>query len=93
MHGHMLFQREASLFRFHLRFLRCVPQWVVFFFVRRTHTFPQDGDRVGNCTVADWYSAPRFLLRDRDRIFSRDFVEQVKAMGIKQVLSAPRSPG
>jgi hypothetical protein len=42
------------------------------------------------CTVADWYSAPRFLLRDRDRIFSRDFVKQVKAMGIKQVLSAPR---
>ena len=39
-----------------------------------------------------WDSAPRFLLRDRDRIFGRDFVEQVKAMGIKQVLSAPRQP-
>ena len=39
-----------------------------------------------------WDSAPRYLLRDRDRIFGRDFVEQVKAMGIKQVLSAPRSP-
>jgi transposase InsO family protein len=39
-----------------------------------------------------WDSAPRFLLRDRDRIFGRDFVEQVKAMGITQVLSAPRSP-
>ena len=36
--------------------------------------------------------ASRHLLRDRDRIFGRDFVEQVKAMGIKQVLSAPRSP-
>ena len=32
------------------------------------------------------------VLRDRDRIFGADFVEQVKAMGIKQVLSAPRSP-
>jgi hypothetical protein len=42
------------------------------------------------CTVADWYSARRFLLRDRDRIFSHDFVKQVKAIGIKQVLSAPR---
>jgi len=40
-----------------------------------------------------WDSAPRYLLRDRDRIFGPDFVEQVKAMGIKQVLSAPRSPG
>jgi transposase InsO family protein len=39
-----------------------------------------------------WDSAPRYLLRDRDRIFGKDFVEQVKAMGIKQVLSAPRSP-
>src|SRR3954465_13072051 len=39
-----------------------------------------------------WDSAPRYLLRDRDRIFGHDFVEQVKAMGIKQVLSAPRSP-
>jgi putative transposase len=39
-----------------------------------------------------WASAPRYLLRDRDRIFGQEFVEQVKAMGIKQVLSAPRSP-
>ena len=39
-----------------------------------------------------WDTAPRYLLRDRDRIFGHDFVEQVKAMGIKQVLSAPRSP-
>src|SRR5258706_14911805 len=39
-----------------------------------------------------WDSAPCYLLRDRDRIFGRDFVSQVKAMGIKQVLSAPRSP-
>jgi putative transposase len=39
-----------------------------------------------------WDSAPRYLLRDRDRIFGRDFVEQVKAMGIKEVLSAPHSP-
>jgi transposase InsO family protein len=39
-----------------------------------------------------WDSTPRYLLRDRDRIFGQDFVNQVKAMGIKQVLSAPRSP-
>jgi putative transposase len=39
-----------------------------------------------------WDTAPRYLRRDRDRIFGKDFVEQVKAMGIKQVLSAPRSP-
>jgi transposase InsO family protein len=39
-----------------------------------------------------WDTAPRYLLRDRDRIFGRDFIDQVKAMGIKEVLSAPRSP-
>ena len=38
-----------------------------------------------------WETAPRYLLRDRDHIFGQDFVDQVRAMGIKQVLSAPRS--
>ncbi len=35
---------------------------------------------------------PRYLLRDRDDIFGFDFTRQVKALGIKEVLSAPRSP-
>ena len=39
-----------------------------------------------------WDTAPQYLLRDRDRIFGKEFVDQVTAMGIKQVLSAPRSP-
>lgn len=39
-----------------------------------------------------WDTAPSYLLRDRDRIFGQEFVAQVKAMGIKQVLCAPRSP-
>jgi len=39
-----------------------------------------------------WDSAPRYLLRDRHRIFGRDFVEPLKAMGIKEVISTPRSP-
>jgi transposase InsO family protein len=39
-----------------------------------------------------WDSAPRYLLRDRDRIFGDDFTRQVHNMGIEQVLSAPRSP-
>jgi hypothetical protein len=37
-----------------------------------------------------WETAPRYLLRDL--IFGLEFVNQVKAMGIKQVLSAPRYP-
>ena len=39
-----------------------------------------------------WDTAPRYLLRDRDGIFGPEFRKQVKAFGIKQVLSAPRSP-
>jgi len=35
---------------------------------------------------------PRYLLRDRDRIFGDDFREQVRDKGICEVLSAPRSP-
>ena len=34
---------------------------------------------------------PRYLLRDRDRIFGDDFRKQVRDMGICEVLSAPRS--
>jgi len=39
-----------------------------------------------------WDTAPRYLLRDRDRIFGDEFTKQVKDMGIQEVLSAPRSP-
>jgi transposase InsO family protein len=34
---------------------------------------------------------PRYLLRDRDRIFGGEFRKDVKAMRIKEVLSTPRS--
>ena len=30
-----------------------------------------------------WDTVPRYLLRDRDRIFGQDFVHQLKAMGIQ----------
>jgi putative transposase len=56
-----------------------------------------------NVTTAEWTGqqlreafpfeqVPRYLLRDRDRIFGSDFREQVRGMGIREVLSAPRSP-
>jgi transposase InsO family protein len=35
---------------------------------------------------------PRYLLRDRDGIFGDEFWKDVEAMGIEEVLSAPRSP-
>ena len=39
-----------------------------------------------------WDSAPRFLLRDRDRIFGSDFTRQVKELCIQEVQGAPRAP-
>jgi putative transposase len=40
-----------------------------------------------------WDSAPRDLLRDCDGIFGSDFRNQVKELGIREVLGAPRAPG
>jgi hypothetical protein len=37
-------------------------------------------------------SAPKYVIRDRDKIYGADFVRRVRAMGIEQVLTAPRSP-
>lgn len=37
-------------------------------------------------------TAPRYLLRDRDGIYGRDFQRRVARMGIEQVCTAPRSP-
>ncbi len=39
-----------------------------------------------------WNTAPRYLIRDRDGIYGHDFTRRVNALGIKQVLIAPRSP-
>jgi putative transposase len=39
-----------------------------------------------------WEAAPRFLLRDRDRVYGSAFQERVESMGIEEVISAPRSP-
>ena len=39
-----------------------------------------------------WDSAPRYLLRDRDQIFGDDFTQQVRDLGIEQVLSLRARP-
>ena len=37
-------------------------------------------------------SAPRFLLRDRDAIYGEKVQRRIKSLGIKEVVTAPRSP-
>src|SRR6266850_84604 len=39
-----------------------------------------------------WDKAPRYLLRDRDGIYGEKFCDTAKWMGIREVLTAPRSP-
>jgi hypothetical protein len=39
-----------------------------------------------------WDHACRYLLRDRDATYGRDWAAIAKAMGMEEVLSAPRSP-
>ena len=39
-----------------------------------------------------WDEAPRYVLRDRDAIYGKDFATMTRDMGIKEVLTAPRSP-
>ena len=39
-----------------------------------------------------WETAPRFLLRDRDASYGLIFTKRVEAMGITEIVTAPRSP-
>jgi len=48
------------------------------------------GEQLVNAFPYD--SAPKYLIRDRDKIYGAAFVRHVRAMGIEQVLIAPRSP-
>ena len=37
-------------------------------------------------------TVPKYVLRDRDRIYGKEFQRRVARMGIEQVRTAPRSP-
>ena len=39
-----------------------------------------------------WDTAPRYLLRDRDKSYGAAFRHRVRAMGIAEVITVPRSP-
>jgi len=39
-----------------------------------------------------WDTAPRYLPRDRDASYGKSFRDRIQAMGINEVVTAPRSP-
>ena len=42
--------------------------------------------------VSGWRNAPRYVVRDRDRVYGARFVKRVRAMGIRDRPISPRSP-
>ena len=39
-----------------------------------------------------WYEAPRYMIRDRDRIYGAIVTRRLRAMGIRDKPTAPASP-
>jgi transposase InsO family protein len=39
-----------------------------------------------------WHEAPRYIVRDRDRVYGEAFIRRLRAMGIRDRPIAPHSP-
>ena len=63
---------------------------VVHFNVTQHPTAPWTGQQVMEAFPED--TAPRYLLRNRDKIYGANFIERIEGMDIQEVLTAPRSP-
>ena len=53
---------------------------------------PQVGSPRQITEAFPWDTAPRYLLRDRDASYGERFQKRARAMGITEVVTAPRSP-
>ena len=42
--------------------------------------------------ACSWDNEPKYLLRDRDGVYGHEFSRQAKALGLKEAVTAPRSP-
>ncbi len=56
------------------------------------HTRPQRGRRSRSARFFSWDTAPRYIIRDRDGAYGREFRAWLKAMGIEEIVTAPQSP-
>jgi putative transposase len=65
-------------------------RWVVHFNVTEHLTAEWTTQQI--IEAFPWDKAPRYLLRDRDRIYGAYFRQRVRHMGIEEVLIAPKSP-
>jgi len=63
---------------------------VVHFNVTQGPSAQWTGQQLVNAFPYD--STPKYVIRDRDKVYGANFARRVRAMGIEQVLTAPRSP-
>ncbi len=63
---------------------------VVYFNVTEHPTARWTGQQIGEAFPED--TAPRYLLRDQDKIYGEEFCNRVSGMEIEEILTAPQSP-
>jgi putative transposase len=63
---------------------------VVHFNVTEHPTAPWTAQQV--IEAFPWDEAPRYLLRDRDRVYGAAFRQRIHGLGMTEVVTAPRSP-
>ncbi len=63
---------------------------IIHFNVTESPTAVWTGQQIVN--AFPWDTVPRYLLRDRDGKFGKEFIHRVESMGIKHVLISARSP-
>ena len=73
-----------------LVFLSIERRRVIHFNVTEHPTAEWTGEQV--VQAFPWDTAPKYLLRDRDSIYGKEFKRRVSGFGISEVLTAPRSP-
>jgi hypothetical protein len=56
------------------------------------HIRPPIGSRDKSRRLSPWNEAPRYMIRDRDRIYGAVVTRRLRAMGIRDKPTAPASP-
>jgi putative transposase len=80
----------TATFRILYVFLEHERRRIVHFNVTEGPSAQWTGQQLVNAFPDD--SAPKYIIRDRDKIYGANFVRRVRTMGIEQALTAPQSP-
>jgi hypothetical protein len=81
--AHQINLQRSSITREHQRF---AATWLADWVCGRDRIARQFTEAIG------WRDAPRYLVRDRDRVYGSDFIRRIRAMGIRDRPISARSP-